>query len=164
MSLTNSTVAVRFENVSRHFGTVRAVDNVTSTLPVASSSPCWGPPARARPPASASSRALSNRHPATSRFSAKRPKVFRPIAATSTPCFQDYALFPHMNVLDNVSYGLMVKGMAREAAPRQGGRPRWPRQARRLRRTPARAALGRPASARRPRPCPCQRAVGPFAR
>jgi len=27
--------------------------------------------------------------------------------------FQDYALFPHMNVLNNVAYGLMVKGVAK---------------------------------------------------
>jgi putative spermidine/putrescine transport system ATP-binding protein len=27
--------------------------------------------------------------------------------------FQDYALFPHMNVRDNVAYGLMVKGIAK---------------------------------------------------
>lgn len=29
--------------------------------------------------------------------------------------FQDYALFPHMSILDNVAYGLMVKGMAKKA-------------------------------------------------
>jgi putative spermidine/putrescine transport system ATP-binding protein len=28
--------------------------------------------------------------------------------------FQDYALFPHMNILENVGYGLMVKGVARK--------------------------------------------------
>ena len=27
--------------------------------------------------------------------------------------FQDYALFPHMTILDNVAYGLMVKGVDR---------------------------------------------------
>ncbi|HEX6936361.1 MAG TPA: ABC transporter ATP-binding protein [Actinomycetes bacterium] len=27
--------------------------------------------------------------------------------------FQDYALFPHMNVIENVSYGLMVKGVGK---------------------------------------------------
>jgi putative spermidine/putrescine transport system ATP-binding protein len=27
--------------------------------------------------------------------------------------FQDYALFPHMNVLENVAYGLVVKGVAK---------------------------------------------------
>ena len=36
--------------------------------------------------------------------------------------FQDYALFPHMNVLENVAYGLMVKGVAqaeRESTARE---------------------------------------------
>ncbi|TQL67881.1 putative spermidine/putrescine transport system ATP-binding protein [Nocardioides albertanoniae] len=28
--------------------------------------------------------------------------------------FQDYALFPHMNVLDNVAYGLRVRGMGKQ--------------------------------------------------
>ncbi len=36
--------------------------------------------------------------------------------------FQDYALFPHMSILDNVAYGLMVKGIGKRAPfSRAGG-------------------------------------------
>jgi len=33
--------------------------------------------------------------------------------------FQDYALFPHMNVLANIEYGLRVKGVSRENRRKQ---------------------------------------------
>jgi putative spermidine/putrescine transport system ATP-binding protein len=45
----------------------------------------------------------------------RSPPYERPVNTV----FQDYALFPHMNVLENVAYGLRVKGIAkRERAKR----------------------------------------------
>jgi putative spermidine/putrescine transport system ATP-binding protein len=38
-----------------------------------------------------------------------------PFARNVNTVFQDYALFPHMNVYENVEYGLRVKGMGRQA-------------------------------------------------
>ena len=52
--------------------------------------------------------------------------------------FQDYALFPHMSVLDNVAYGLMVRGMSQRPTPRRGARDAGARQARRARGAQAR--------------------------
>ena len=39
----------------------------------------------------------------------QKPPYARPVNTV----FQDYALFPHMSVLDNVAYGLMVRGVDR---------------------------------------------------
>ncbi len=44
-----------------------------------------------------------------------RPPYLRPV----TTVFQDYALFPHMSVLDNVAYSLMVRGVVRDARHRR---------------------------------------------
>ena len=38
-----------------------------------------------------------------------RPPYARPVNTV----FQDYALFPHMNIADNVAYGLMVRGVVK---------------------------------------------------
>ncbi|MGZ4291476.1 MAG: ABC transporter ATP-binding protein [Gaiellaceae bacterium] len=42
-----------------------------------------------------------------------------PYARDVNTVFQDYALFPHMTVAENVGYGLKVKGVARAARRRQ---------------------------------------------
>src|SRR6476660_6519862 len=74
--------------------------------------------------------------------------------------FQDYALFPHMTLEENVAYGLRVKGVGRaerHRGPRAGA-------AARLRRAPPVPALRRPAPACGPGPRPRQRAQGAPAR
>ena len=66
--------------------------------------------------------------------------------------FQQYALFPHMTVWDNVAFGLKAKKVAEGRDREAGRRAARDRAARRLRRPQARAALRRPAAARRAGP------------
>ena len=62
--------------------------------------------------------------------------------------FQDYALFPHMSVEDNVGYGLKLAGMQARASPAPGRRDaRLPRPER-ARTAPAEPAQRRSAAAR----------------
>ncbi|GEM86869.1 ABC transporter ATP-binding protein [Meiothermus granaticius] len=44
-----------------------------------------------------------------------------PYARDVNTVFQDYALFPHMSVLDNVAYALMVRGVPRAERHRRAG-------------------------------------------
>ncbi len=40
-------------------------------------------------------------------------------------CLQEYALFPHMSILDNVAYGLMVKGVNKKQRHAMAQEGRW---------------------------------------
>ncbi len=78
--------------------------------------------------------------------------------------FQDYALFPHMSVLQNVAYGLRVKGVAIRERDERAAEALAARPARRLRAAQAGAAVRRPAPARRARARHRQLAPRPAAR
>ena len=104
-------IAVEFSVVSRHYGDVRAVDNVTIAVEEGEFFSMLGP--------SGSGKTTCLRLIAGfEQPSLGSIKIFGVEAAGTPPyerevntVFQDYALFPHMNVLDNVAYGLIVKGM-----------------------------------------------------
>ena len=82
----------------------------------------------------------------------RRHRQRRRTSAPVNTVFQDYALFPHMSVLDNVAYGLRVKGVGQARAPR-AGRARRCEMVRLpgVESAPPDPALGRPAPARRAR-------------
>ena len=61
--------------------------------------------------------------------------------------FQNYALFPHMTVADNIAFPLKLRGCRRPSAPGWSAR-RWSWSICRARRALAAPALGRPAAAR----------------
>ncbi|MGQ0564113.1 MAG: ABC transporter ATP-binding protein [Gemmobacter sp.] len=110
------TPAVEFLNVTRHFGPVRAVDGVTLSIAEGSFFAMLGPSGSGK---TTCLRLISGFEKPT----AGAVRIFGQDVSDTPPhlrnvntVFQDYALFPHMNVRDNVAYGLMVKGMGR--APR----------------------------------------------
>lgn len=102
--------AVSFQKISRYFGPVRAVDDVTLDIAErrilrhawavgSGKTTCLRLIAGFEQPTSGHMEI----------FGVTSNKV--PYQRNVNTVFQDYALFPHMTVLDNVAYGLMVKGI-----------------------------------------------------
>lgn len=107
------TAAVEFSNVTRHFGAVRAVDGVDLTIAEGSFFAMLGPSGSGK---TTCLRLISGFEKPTGgriRIFGEDVSEVPPHLRNVNTVFQDYALFPHMNVADNVAYGLMVKGMAR---------------------------------------------------
>jgi putative spermidine/putrescine transport system ATP-binding protein len=108
------TAAVEFRNISRHFGHIRAVDGVDLSIAEGSFFAMLGPSGSGK---TTCLRLISGFDKPSSGAilihgadSGNVPPNLRNVNTV----FQDYALFPHMNVRDNVAYGLMVKGVDRK--------------------------------------------------
>ncbi len=109
------TSAVEFQSVTRDFGTVKAVDGVDLTIAEGSFFAMLGPSGSGK---TTCLRLISGFEKPTRgaiRIFGQDVSNVPPHLRNVNTVFQDYALFPHMNVRDNVAYGLMVKGMARAA-------------------------------------------------
>ena len=109
------TAAVEFHSVSRHFGPVKAVDNVDLTIAEGSFFAMLGPSGSGK---TTCLRLISGFEAPTAgeiRIFGENSGDIPPNRRNVNTVFQDYALFPHMSVRDNVAYGLMVKGVARAA-------------------------------------------------
>ena len=78
--------------------------------------------------------------------------------------FQDYAIFPHLSVRENVEYGLRVKKVAEAERRRRARGGARHRPARGVRRPPAAPALRRPAAAGRAARALVNRPTGAAAR
>jgi putative spermidine/putrescine transport system ATP-binding protein len=107
--------AVEFENVSRIFGSVRAVDGINLRISEGEFFAMLGPSGCGK---TTSLRLIAGfEQPDSGRvaIAGEDATGIPPYKRNINTVFQDYALFPHMTILDNVAYGLMVKGVKREA-------------------------------------------------
>jgi putative spermidine/putrescine transport system ATP-binding protein len=105
--------AVSFQKVSRHFGPVRAVDEVTLDIASGEFFAMLGPSGSGK---TTCLRLVAGFEQPTSghiEIFGETAEGLPPYRRNVNTVFQDYALFPHMNILENVGYGLMVKGVPR---------------------------------------------------
>jgi putative spermidine/putrescine transport system ATP-binding protein len=109
------TSAVLFQKVSRHFGPVRAVDGVDLDVGEGEFFAMLGPSGSGK---TTGLRLIAGFEQPTAghiEIFGERAEGVPPYRRNVNTVFQDYALFPHLNILDNVAYGLMVKGVGKVA-------------------------------------------------
>lgn len=105
--------AVQFQRVSRHFGDVRAVDDVSFDVADGEFFALLGPSGSGK---TTCLRLIAGfEQPDAGHISIHGVVADRtpPYERDVNTVFQDYAVFPHMNVMENVTYSLMVRGVAR---------------------------------------------------
>ncbi len=108
------TTAVLFSGVSRHFDEVRAVDDVDLSIMEGEFFAMLGPSGSGK---TTCLRLIAGfEQPTTGHMEIFGDTVegVPPYQRSVNTVFQDYALFPHMNVVENVSYGLMIQGVAKQ--------------------------------------------------
>ncbi|MCB0099187.1 MAG: ABC transporter ATP-binding protein, partial [Caldilineaceae bacterium] len=101
------------ENVTKQYGSVVAVDNINLQLPRGSYCCLLGP--------SGCGKTSTLRMIAGHEIASKGRILLRNEDVTNIPparrntsmMFQDYALFPHMTLVDNVAFGLKMRGMGK---------------------------------------------------
>ncbi|QLF71511.1 ABC transporter ATP-binding protein (plasmid) [Peteryoungia desertarenae] len=113
------TAAVSFSKVSRHFGSVKAVDAVDLTVEPGEFFAMLGPSGSGK---TTCLRLIAGFEQPTSghiEIFGETAEGVPPYRRNVNTVFQDYALFPHLNILDNVAYGLMVKGVGKAERHRE---------------------------------------------
>ncbi len=111
--------AIRFIDVSRHFGEVKAVDSISLDIRDGEFFTLLGPSGSGK---TTSLRMVAGfERPSGGQIFLHGQDVSHlpPYERDVNTVFQDYALFPHMTVAENIGYGLMIKKVPRDERERR---------------------------------------------
>ncbi len=106
--------AVEFQNVNRHFGDVKAVDNVSFSIPEGEFFSMLGPSGSGKTTCLRLIAGFEHPNHGHILIHNQQTEAMPPYDRDVNTVFQDYALFPHMSIIENVAYSLMVRGVGKK--------------------------------------------------
>ncbi len=109
MASSENSIAVSFRNVSRHFGAVKAVDDVSFEIKDGEFFAMLGPSGSGKTTCLRLIAGFEQPTQGTVSIHGQDVNGIPPYDRDVNTVFQDYALFPHMTVAQNVAYGLMIR-------------------------------------------------------
>ena len=104
---------VEFEDVSRRFGDTLALDSVSFTVRQGEFFSIIGPSGSGKTTTVRMIAGLEAPTVGTVKLFGKDVSAVPPHQRGTPMVFQSYALFPHLNIRDNVAYGLRMRGVAK---------------------------------------------------
>jgi putative spermidine/putrescine transport system ATP-binding protein len=110
----SSAVIVSIRNLSRYFGNVKAVDGVDLDIFPGEFLTLLGPSGSGKTTVLRMIAGFEKPDRGTIEMGGEDVSQLPPYERDVNTVFQDYALFPHMDVISNIEYGLRVKGINRE--------------------------------------------------
>jgi putative spermidine/putrescine transport system ATP-binding protein len=119
--MTNVTAAIELDSVCRRYGDVKAVDNVSVAIQPGEFFSLLGPSGSGK---TTCLRLIAGfEHPSSGivRLAGRDVSNIPPYERDVNTVFQDYALFPHLSVIENVEYGLRAKGVVATKARQRAG-------------------------------------------
>ena len=111
--------AIHFDKVSRHFGEVKAVDNADLEIRDGEFFSMLGPSGSGKTTCLRMIAGFDRPTSGNILLYGQDVSDLPPYERDVNTVFQDYALFPHMTIEDNIAYGLMVKGVAKAERDKQ---------------------------------------------
>jgi putative spermidine/putrescine transport system ATP-binding protein len=114
-----TTPAIRFDKVSRHFGEVKAVDAVDLEIRDGEFFSMLGPSGSGKTTCLRMIAGFDRPTAGKIYLYGQDVSNLPPYERDVNTVFQDYALFPHMNVGENIAYGLMIKKVAKPERERR---------------------------------------------
>ncbi len=116
---TSSIPAIKFDKVSRHFGEVKAVDQADLEIRDGEFFSMLGPSGSGKTTCLRMIAGFDRPTSGQIYLYGQDVSELPPYERDVNTVFQDYALFPHMNVGDNIAYGLMIKKVSKPERMKQ---------------------------------------------